>query len=312
MGKIFKAIVSTTSCLFLLFFVILVSCSDYEAIDPYTREGAPANPYSSSEGLSSSSLGEISSSSEDILSSSSEKILSSSSGKNSSSSEKISSSSVVILSSSSEEASSSSSEGQSSSSVALCGSEIYEPSTQFCDTRDNRLYKYVTINNVIWMAENLNYDIPDDPTDVCYGNNPTNCTVYGRLYSWDAILEYNEDRHDGEKIRGVCPENWHIPSETEWGELINNNEVTNLREESHWDSSRGGYVPGKNTTGFSALPGGYLSGDQVYWDLGTYGLWWNYVGSSAEAYVYINYKSENLIDFVSAKNNRYSVRCVMD
>ncbi|MCL2283424.1 MAG: hypothetical protein FWC26_08930 [Fibromonadales bacterium] len=305
MGKNFKAIASTTSCLFLLFFVILVSCSDYEYIDPYTREGAPTNSYSSSEELSSSSLGKISSSSEDILNSSSSITQSSSSELPSSSSSVIPSSSSSITQSSSSIALSSSSSIPSSSSVALCGSETYKPSIQFCDTRDKKLYKYVKINNVIWMAENLNYDVTNDATDVCYDNNPNNCTIYGRLYSFTTATA-NKFNPNGKGIQGVCPSEWHIPSESEWKTLRTQNDITDLRSPYYW-SSLDGYVSGTDNTGFSALPGGELYNDK-FSNLGEYGSWWS---SGANIYMYINYKSNSNIMSIS-ENAQFSVRCIHD
>ena len=87
----------------------------------------------------------------------------------------------------------------SSSSVALATS-CKTDSTDTCeygelvDERDGQTYKTVKIGEQVWMAANLNYaytGVPynyaggntSDSTSWCYGNDPVNCSKYGRLYT---------------------------------------------------------------------------------------------------------------------------------
>ena len=100
-----------------------------------------------------------------------------------------------------EDLSSSDSETRVSSSSFPEG--YVDPSTvvkgTMVDERDGQAYKTVVIGTQTWMAENLNYayiGIPynfsgntSDSTSWCYGDNPANCTKYGRLYTWAAAMD---------------------------------------------------------------------------------------------------------------------------
>lgn len=73
------------------------------------------------------------------------------------------------------------------------------------DERDGQRYKFVTIGDQVWMAENFN--IAMDTARYCYDDNATNCETYGALYTWYAAKE-------------AAPEGWHLPSITEWDVLV--------------------------------------------------------------------------------------------
>ena len=90
--------------------------------------------------------------------------------------------------------------------------------------------KTITIGEQEWMASNLEVEtfrngdniaeIESDedwisagkegiPAWCYYENDPKNGDKYGKLYNWYAV---NDER-------GICPENFHIPSDDEWKEL---------------------------------------------------------------------------------------------
>ena len=115
------------------------------------------------------------------------------------SSSSIPGSSVTTPSSSSVTASSSSSQPSSSSQAIV---PIYgDPIT---DTRDGKTYKTVIIGKQTWMAENLNFETTEGSK--CYNDNVLNCSLYGRLYNWDAAMN-------------ACPAGWHLPNDMEWAVL---------------------------------------------------------------------------------------------
>jgi len=130
-------------------------------------------------------------------------------------------------------------------------------------------YKSVIIGSQIWMVDNLNIDrfrngdpIPEAQSESlwlraaenktpawCYfDNNLENIKNYGKLYNWYAIIDY----------RGFAPEGWHIPTETEWKELIyylgkGKNAIASMKSRYDWDFKSGS---GNNSSGFTALPSG--------------------------------------------------------
>ena len=50
----------------------------------------------------------------------------------------------------------------------------------FTDARDGQVYKYTTIGNQVWMAENLKFNAP---YSVCYDKIDGFCDTFGRFYS---------------------------------------------------------------------------------------------------------------------------------
>jgi uncharacterized protein (TIGR02145 family) len=137
--------------------------------------------------------------------------------------------------------------------------------TTFTDSRDGKSYKKVKIGNHVWMAENLNYDVPGDTTDVCYERKSDSCAKYGRLYSWFTTMNgvaISNAIPSG--IQGVCPVGWHLPSDEEWRTLTgycgNSLAVgTTLKSSTDWNSYAQ-RLTGTDVYSFSALPGGYGSG----------------------------------------------------
>jgi len=173
----------------------------------------------------------------------------------------------------------------------------------FKDDRDSTSYKWVKIGNQTWMAENLNYKAKDSK---CYDNKGSNCNKYGRLYDWATAIS-------------ICPKGWHLPSYADWEELINYVENKNgcygcagiyLKATSNWNEDGNG----KDTYGFSGLPGGISNSDNDFRDIGEYGVWW----SSTESYEYSAYGRLMYYDYdyafyqVGDKEYLASVRCVKD
>lgn len=215
-----------------------------------------------------------------------------------------------------------------------CNDKPYDPKAQLCDTRDNQLYKLVTIGTQVWMAENLNfaYNEPTDELDsssFCYNNSADSCAKYGRLYLWSAAMDsaavfsddgkgcgYGQTCSASGTVRGVCPEGWHLPSQAEWNTLFtavggSSTAGTMLKTENGWESCDG--VPaGSDAYGFSALPAGNWYSNGSFLNVGIYARFWSSseVSSGDADLMYLNNDGEDA--HLGNGNMRYafSVRCL--
>jgi uncharacterized protein (TIGR02145 family) len=193
----------------------------------------------------------------------------------------------------------------------------------------------VAIGNQIWMAENLNTERFqngnminqaknfDEWMKACYNKQSAWCyynfdqangTKYGKLYNGYAVKD----------SRGLAPSGWHVAADEEWIALINflgEESAKKVKSVSEWQSDGNG----NNATGFSALPGGYLTGDYEkntceFSALGHYSNWWTSTEFASENVIRYRQLSSFSPDIrknggmVSLKTNPvgYYVRCVKD
>lgn len=205
----------------------------------------------------------------------------------------------------------------------------------FTDSRDGNVYKFVTIGNQVWMAENLKY-LPEvvgptieswaDPCYYVYGYDGTNVKAakatanyrtYGVLYNWPAaVAGLKSSTANPSGVQGVCPKGWHLPSDAEWTQLtdyLGGIEAAGgkLKETgtAHWDIPNEGAT---NESGFTALPGGGLDFDYddggTFYTIGDRGYWWS--ASALLWYVFSNWSSVGIDN--AGIDCGFSVRCVRD
>jgi uncharacterized protein (TIGR02145 family) len=187
---------------------------------------------------------------------------------------------------------------------------------------DGNTYKTVQISTQTWMAENLMTKRYKDGTAIpqvsktsswsglstgalCWYDNVN--VKYGALYNWHAVSSGN-----------LCPDGWHVPSVDEWITLttyLGGTTVTGgkLKETGtvHWQAPNTG---ASNSTGFTAVPGGYRYYNGVYNNIKRYGYWWSSTeASSVNAYACDLYYGYADIDKTSSdKRSGASIRCVKD
>ena len=217
--------------------------------------------------------------------------------------------------------------------VKHCGSEEYTGKNKFCAMKGETVmgvYKKVTIGTEedaqTWMAENLNYETAEG--SFCYGETTDdpkteNCTKYGRLYTWDAAIN-NSTADDNGNIQGICPDGWHLPSETEFeklityldpsliGQGITSSDVAGkpLMASTGWFNGNNG----TNTSGFTALPAGRKNSSGSFEGISEATFFWSTTegstGYASAIYLWnVNYR---VYLMNMEKIQGFSVRCIKD
>jgi uncharacterized protein (TIGR02145 family) len=184
-------------------------------------------------------------------------------------------------------------------------------------------YTAVQIGTQCWLAENLNVGeqvfSPAYPSNdgviqkYCYLDSPDSCQVYGGLYMWVEMMDYNYTPGS----QGICPENWHLPTNPEYdalAEFLGGEDVAGgkMKETGyrHWESPNTGAT---NSSGFTALGCGTYD---PYYGWGFYvirtydGLWTSTPGGYGAYRRDLNHGDDNLSPYNCPIAIAFSVRCV--
>ena len=151
---------------------------------------------------------------------------------------------------------------------------------------EGNTYPVITIGQQEWMGENLRTthfangeviptaieQVNNDPSSIyqwCYDNDTNNVSVYGRLYSWYAVKDN----------RAVCPSGWKVPSMADWdilSQTLGGDSLAgfSLKETGtiHWDTTAQDVT---NSSGFTALPGGFKGNSTLFLNEGMVGYFWS-------------------------------------
>jgi uncharacterized protein (TIGR02145 family) len=164
---------------------------------------------------------------------------------------------------------------------------------------DGNWYRIINIGKQKWLNKNLAvthfrngdpikyYDKSEDwkacssPAFCFYEEDTNNTVFYGNLYNWYVVSDK----------RGVCPEGWRVPSDTDWTELSMmfggaNNAGSELK-----DSAFGTWIQNNKNTNlsrFSALPSGHRNEEGEYERLHRYCYFWSIESYSGNACVIPN------------------------
>ncbi len=201
-------------------------------------------------------------------------------------------------------------------SAFACGGKL-------TDVRNGKKYQTALLAGHCWMTQNLNYGAPlvnapvPPQTDNCQAEKycapaDTGCSVYGGFYQWDELMDYSTSSG----IKGLCPPEWHIPSATEWQQLIDNLAAGITAPDANGVNGPEMMDP-LRITGFHALTGGvdYQDYTWAFANAGNQGtLFWTSDSSGTDRAVARGLNSNNLSisNYNSSRGNAFSVRCVKD
>ncbi len=192
-------------------------------------------------------------------------------------------------------------------------------------------YSTVQIGDQCWFAENCRY-LPvvspssegntTDPyyyvydyegTDVISAQAQANYSTYGVLYNWPAVME-----------PGICPSGWHIPTELEWQTMeialgMFASEASGIgwrgTDQGSQMKSTSGWVNngnGSNSSGFTALPGGFRYSGGFSSNEG-YGHWWSASESGSDSWRRgLGYNDDAVYRDFDNRDDGFSARCVRD
>lgn len=183
----------------------------------------------------------------------------------------------------------------------------------------------VIIGTQVWMKYNLDvvtYQNGDSieranlsfnnniitPSWTYYNHDSTNNIIYGKLYNGYAVND----------SRNICPIGFRVPTQTDYNTLATyiggSSNGGKLKEAgtSHWTSPNTGAT---NSTGFTALPGGYMGDQNSSSNINTWGYFWTATYSTTGgATNYLRHLTNNSTTFTETTSfslkGGASVRCI--
>jgi uncharacterized protein (TIGR02145 family) len=189
----------------------------------------------------------------------------------------------------------------------------------------------VTIGTQTWMTKNLDVStfrngdpIPEAKTNIewkkagenkqpawCYyDNDPSKDIKYGKLYNFYAVKD----------SRGLAPEGFHIPSDSEWTILENylgGNSIAGKKMKNSIGWTQNGN--GSNESSFNGRPGGSREHDGVFTGFGENAHWWSSTEKDPNNTLhplpwssYLIYGYDTFFRRGIHKEHGLSVRCLMD
>ncbi|MCB0598052.1 MAG: hypothetical protein H6557_30680 [Lewinellaceae bacterium] len=158
----------------------------------------------------------------------------------------------------------------------------------FTDPRDGRTYRTVELNGLVWMAENLNFDVGEGCWH--YNHDPEYGERYGRLYTWEAAY-------------WACPSGWRLPTDEEWKALMDSFGDGKVAYEALIEGGE---------SGFDAVLGGRRTIRGSFYDMESLGGYWSGTEKGTqEVWCYYFHSDTRIMSREDFEQSRgFSCRCV--
>jgi len=189
-------------------------------------------------------------------------------------------------------------------SIGMIGSQVWATSNLSVTTFNNG-------NAIPNYTSSTGWGTLTTPAMCSYNFDPANDAIYGKLYNWYAVND----------SRGICPVDWHVPTNAEFTQLnsfiggnggkLKQKGIKTIDAGALWITPNAGAV---DTYSFTALPAGYM-GTTTPSNLGNLTFFWTNTSYDAtHAYTWSLSKDNTSFSnaFSNTKVGGFSVRCIHD
>jgi uncharacterized protein (TIGR02145 family) len=183
----------------------------------------------------------------------------------------------------------------------------------------------VAIKNQVWMKANLSIDsyrngesIPEAKSEaewLKFAEEKQGCWSYPEYKSSNNGLGRIYNYYAASDPRGLIPAGWHIPSQSEWNELLNTlggaeKAGKQLKSKSGWNDDNNG----SDKSGFNARPAGSFGYNGIFDQVGSSAIWWSSTTPNNESVITFSLSSmDNEFEkYKTHKGNGCSIRCIRD
>jgi uncharacterized protein (TIGR02145 family) len=199
------------------------------------------------------------------------------------------------------------------------------------DTRDGKKYATVLIGSDCWLKQNLNYGtyVQSNSLGIIHSqqknngiaekyaqqNDTNNLAIYGGLYEQSELMNYSLNP------QGLCPNGWHVSTDQEWKNIINNAGGTIIGTSGTGGNALKaigegfGLGTGTDIVGISLKHGGDRDGYGIFYGSTLRAIYWTSTNSSpGQAFHYTLWAENDTIQRLSlgTTTTAFSCRCVKD
>ena len=168
------------------------------------------------------------------------------------------------------------------------------------DKDGNSYTTKIMLDKKQWMTANLNVNIPGS---YCYDNDTTNCTKYGRLYTWESA----------KKACGILGNGWRLPTDDEWKQMVTYYGGVHKDSLTTGKAAYKSLLSGGDSEFNALLGGGHFLGQ--YTRLEAHGFYWTATEKDTAMSWFYNFAkgSQNLFRQAEGEKSRaFLVRCLRD